>query len=280
MNKDFYEILGVSKTASQEEIKKAYRRLALQYHPDRNKTAEAAEKFKEINAAYEVLGDENKRKQYDQYGHDAYTRSGGFGGNQGPFGGQYGPFSYTYSYGNQDFDFGGFTDPFEIFEQFFGGQSPFRAQRRPTYAVTITFMESMKGVEKEVSVNGKKQKLKIPAGVADGSRVRFGEFDVIVDVTPSDTFTREGYDLISESEISFPLAALGGDIMVTTVDGDVKLRVQPGTQPNTLIRLSGKGVPYVNRNARGDHYIRLKVVVPKKLSGKQKDLLKQFEKAS
>ena len=117
--KDYYEILGVTKTATQEEIKKAYRKLALQYHPDRNKTKEGEAKFKEVTRAYEILSNVEKRTQYDQFGHSAFEQGAGGGGN--PFGGQYGPFSYTYSTNNQGFDPSGFTDPFEIFEQFFGG---------------------------------------------------------------------------------------------------------------------------------------------------------------
>src|SRR5690242_8849639 len=127
--RDYYQVLGITKSASADEIKKAYRKLALQYHPDRNKTKEADAKFKEVTKAYEVLSDPQKRQTYDQYGAAAFEQ-GGFGGGQGPFGGfggqqsgQYGPFTYTYT-GNgngPDFDFGGFSDPFEIFEQFFGG---------------------------------------------------------------------------------------------------------------------------------------------------------------
>src|SRR5580704_8550522 len=134
-SKDYYDILGVSKTASADEIKRAYRKLALQYHPDRNKTKEAEEKFKEVTKAYEVLSNEEKRKSYDQFGAAAFEQGAGqgpFGGAGGPFGGfggaqggqgggQYGPFSYTYSTNGQGFDFGGFSDPFDIFEQFFGG---------------------------------------------------------------------------------------------------------------------------------------------------------------
>src|SRR6266404_6261056 len=130
---DYYDILGVAKTATQQEIKSAYRKMALQYHPDRNKTKEAEEKFKEVTQAYEVLSNEEKRKTYDQFGHAAFEQGagqgpfggagdpfGGFGGQQGG-GGQSGPFSYSYSSNGQGFDFGGFNDPFEIFEQFFGG---------------------------------------------------------------------------------------------------------------------------------------------------------------
>ena len=289
---DYYKILGVGKTASADEIKKAYRKLALQYHPDRNKTKEAEIKFKEVTKAYEVLGDPQKRRTYDQFGAAAFEQGGP--GGQGPFGpggpfggfgqqgGRQGPFTYTYSTGNaQDFDFGGFSDPFEIFEQFFGGGSPFgRAQRRPVYSLAITFDEAVRGVEKEVMIDGRKQKIKIPAGVDTGSRIRFGEYDVIMDVRPSPKFKREGYDIITEQEMSFAKAATGTEIDVETIDGSVKLKVPSGTQPNTLFRLRGKGVPYVRGSGKGDHYVRIKVNVPKNLSKRQKELLEEFEAES
>ena len=290
-NRDFYEVLGVSKSASSDEIKRAYRKLALEYHPDRNKSKEAAEKFKEVNAAYEVLSDSQKKQAYDQYGHAAFDPSassgpfgGGFGGGQQRTG-RYGPFTYTYytSGGGQqgpgvEFDFGGFSDPFEIFEQFFGGASPFgRAQRRPTYGLTISFMDAVKGVEKEVEIEGKKMKIKVPAGVDDGSRVRFGDFDIAVDVIPDKRFRREGQDLISELPISITQAALGDVAEVETIDNRVKLRIQPGTQPGTIVRLRGRGIPHLRGGGRGDHYVRINVEIPKHLSRHQKDLLREFE---
>src|SRR5579885_335148 len=284
--RDYYEVLGVAKTASLDEIKKAYRKLALQYHPDRNKTKEAEEKFKEVTKAYEVLSNEEKRKAYDQFGHAAFEQ-GGMGGAGGPFGGfgqqtgRYGTFTYTYSTnGNAaDFDFGGFSDPFEIFEQFFGGASPFgRAQRRPVYSLTISFDEAVHGTEKSVSINGKSQKIKIPAGVDTGSRIRFDDYDVVFDVMPSQKFGREGYDIISEKEISFAQAALGAEVPIDTIDGTVQIRIPSGTQPGVLIRLSGRGVPHLRGSGRGDHYVKVKVVVPKKLSRRQKELLEEFQK--
>jgi DnaJ-class molecular chaperone len=277
-DKDYYQILGVSKNASAQEIKKAYRKLALEYHPDRNKSKEAHEKFKEINRAYEVLSDSQKKQQYDQFGHAAFEQGGG--GGQGPFGGQYGPFTYTYttSGGGQGFDFGGFSDPFEIFEQFFGGGSPFgRRESRPVYSVELDFMEAVKGATKKVSIEGKNQTIKIPAGVDNGSRIRFGTYDVMVEVRPDRRFRREGYDVVTEEEISFPQAALGTDLSVETVEGAVKLRIPPGTQPNTVIRLSGKGIQQVRGTGKGDHYVQIKVTVPKNLSTKQKQILKEFD---
>jgi DnaJ-class molecular chaperone len=286
--KDFYQILGVSKSATADEIKKAYRKLALLYHPDRNKTKEGEAKFKEVTKAYEVLSDVQKRQTYDQYGAAAFEQgaSGGAGGG-GPFGGaggQYGPFTYSYSSGGgggQEFDFGGFSDPFEIFEQFFGGASPFgRQQRRPVYAASITFDEAVHGVEKQVSINGKTQKIKIPAGVDNGSRIRFGEYDVLVEVKADPYFHREGYDIVTEQEISFPMATLGDEISVRTIHGNVTLRIPAGTQPNALFRLQGRGVPKLRGSDKGDHYVRIKIIIPKNISKKQKELLEQFAQES
>ena len=296
--KDYYKILGVSKSVTPEELKKAYRKLALQYHPDKNKSKEAEEKFKEINHAYEILSDSQKRQQYDQFGPSAF-QGGPFGSaqgrQQGPFGGGFGgfrtgqpfgsaqggqePFTYTYSTGGgaQGFDFGGFTDPFEIFEQFFGGASPF-GRRKPTYSLSIDFMEAIKGTEKSVNINGKIRKIKIPAGVDDGSRIRFDEFDLVIDVRPSPKFVREGQDIISEKEIPMVIAAIGGVADVETIDGSVKLKIPEGTQPGALIRLRGRGTPYLSGKGRGDHYVRIKVTIPTKLRGKQKKLLEEFEK--
>lgn len=285
MNKDFYEVLGVSKNASADEIKKAYRKLALEYHPDRNKSKDASEKFKEVNKAYEVLSDPQKKQTYDQFGHAAFEQGSPFGGAQDPFGGQggqYGPFTYTYTTSgnpNVDFDFGGFSDPFEIFEQFFGGGSPFgsRSQRRQTYSLTIDFMETVKGATKKVTIDRKTQTIKIPAGVDNGSRVRFGDYDVIIEVLPHPKFQREGYDIISEEQISFPQAALGAQIEVETVQGPVKLKIPSGTQSGTVIRLAQKGAPYINSSNKGNHYVRIKITIPKNLTSEQKKILEEFE---
>jgi DnaJ-class molecular chaperone len=284
-NKDYYELLGVSKGAALDEIKKAYRKLALDYHPDRNKTKEGEEKFKEITKAFEVLSNEEKRKAYDQFGHAAFEQ-GGMGGAGGPFGGaqgggpfgggQYGPFTYTYSTSGQE-GFGGFSDPFEIFEQFFGGASPFgQRSRRPAYGLTITFDEAAHGTEKQVNIDGKSQKIKVPAGVDSGSRIRFDNYDVVIDVMPDNKFQREGYDVVSEEEISFAQAALGVELNIETVQGDVTIRIPAGTQPNAVIRLSGKGIRHIRGSGQGNHYVKIKIVVPQKLSKRQKELLEEF----
>jgi len=286
-SKDYYQALGVTKSATPEEIKKAYRKLALQYHPDRNKGKDAETKFKEVTKAYEVLSDPQKKQTYDQFGHAAFEQGAGqgpFGGAGGPFGGfgqqQGGPFSYTYTTGGDGgagFDFGGFTDPFEIFEQFFGGANPFGRQRRQSYSLTIDFLEAVHGTTKKVSIGGKSQAIKIPKGVDEGSRIRFGDYDVVISVNSDRRFQREGVDIIGIKEISFAQAALGGEVNIETIDGDLKLKIPGGTQPGTAIRLRGRGVPHLHGSGRGDHYIRIKVTVPKHLTGKQKDLLREFE---
>lgn len=298
--KDYYQALGVTKSATPEEIKKAYRKLALQYHPDRNKEKGAETKFKEVTKAYEVLSDPQKKQTYDQFGHAAFegASAGGFGGpgQGGPFGGGFsgrqGPFSYTYttggdaggfsSEGGSAFggDFGGFNDPFEIFEQFFGGASPFGRQRRQVYSLTIDFLEAVHGTTKKVTINGKSQAIKIPAGVDEGSRIRFGDYDVVVSVEQDKRFQREGFDIIGDKEISFAQAALGGEVNIETIDGDLKLRIPSGTQPGTAIRLRGKGVPHLHGSGRGDHYVRIKVTVPRHLNRKQKELLEEFQEES
>lgn len=284
MENDYYKTLGVSKSATAQEIKSAYRKLALQYHPDRNKGKESEEKFKEVTKAYEVLGDEQKRKTYDQFGAAAFEQgsAGGPGGPFGGFGGQNGPFTYTYTSNGQGNPFegmGGFTDPFEIFEQFFGGGNPFGRQqaRRQVYSLTIDFMEAVKGVTKKVTIDGKEQSIKIPAGVNNGSRIRFEKYDVVVDVMPNSKFIREGYDIVTEEDIPFTQAILGTELPVETIDGKVTIKIPSGTQPHTVIRLKGKGVQHVQGSGHGDQYVRIKVILPKNVNAKQKELLKEFE---
>ena len=286
--RDFYDVLGVSKGASVSELKSAYRKQALEWHPDRNKSPEATQKFKEINEAYEILSNPDKKAAYDQYGHAAFDPggmgAGGFG--QAPGGGRQGPFTYSYTTtggrGFEDLGFD-FSDPFEIFEQFFGGGSPFgqrQRQRIPRYGLEISFMEAAKGVEKEVVIEGSRRKLKIPPGVETGSRINFKDFYVTIDVRPDPVFKREGADVIINVVIPFTTAILGGEVAVPTIDGDVRLRVRTGTQPGTMFRLRGKGIPRLHQNGRGDEYVRLEVQIPQRLNHEQKKILEEFEKAS
>lgn len=291
--RDFYDVLGIAKSASGDEIKRAYRKLALEWHPDKNKTAGASEKFKEINEAYAVLSDTQKRATYDQFGHSAFAPGAGGYGGQGPFGGtgRQGPFTYTYSSSGASPFAGGFDsiDPFEIFEQFFGGGfgtgSGWQPRTKHTaYEISISFEEAVKGTTKEIhlpkgSAGGGtvKKSIKIPAGVDSGSRIRFDDFDVVLAVKPDSRFQRDGDDLVIEQVISITQASLGTVIEVPTIDGDVKIRIQPGTQSGTIVRLRGKGVWHVRTGGRGDQYVKIKVQIPTRLTRKQKELLEQFD---
>lgn len=279
--RDYYEILGLDKSAAPGQIKSAYRKMALKYHPDKNKAADSESKFKEINEAYQVLSDDKKKQAYDQFGHSAFDPSSGMGGN--PFAGGFrqGPFTWSYqtSRGGAN-PFGGseadFSDPFEIFEQFFGGGGFAQAARRPRYSLSIEFMEAIKGVTKEVKIDGQTHKIKVPAGADDGTRIRFEQFDITIDVKPHSQFKREGYNLFSDVKISFTTAALGDKIEVPTTNGPLKLKVRAGTQSHTLIRLRGEGVPQLRGSGKGDLYVRLIVAVPENLSREQKRLLEEL----
>jgi DnaJ-class molecular chaperone len=279
---DYYDILGISKGASADEIKKAYRKQALEWHPDRHKEdKEAAEKrFKEINEAYQVLSDPQKKAAFDQYGHAAFTPGGGnpFAGG---FGGQSGPFTYTYTsgggnpFGNMDFG-----DPFDIFESFFGGGNPFgRAQRQqiPRYSMTIDFMESVKGVSKEVDVGGKKRKIKIPAGIYEGARINFGDFTLSLNIKPDKLFERQDDDIYVTVAIPFSLGVLGGEIKVPTIEDEIKIRIRPGTQSGTMMRLREHGVPHLHGHGKGDEYVRINVLIPEKLTREQKNIIEEMK---
>lgn len=309
--KDYYEILGINKSSSPEEIKRAYRNLAREHHPDMVRDgdkAAAEQRFKEINEAYQVLSDPEKRKMYDQYGH----AGPGFNGQGGPFGGgfggqsggQWGPFSYSYSSngGQQGFGAEGF-DPFDIFEDFFGFRG-FGGQRRPAkgknlyYEFHVSFKEAVTGVEKEVNVESGKVKIKIPAGVHDGTELRFagkgmpgpngipaGDLFLTLRVQLPKGFQRVGDVLATLVELDMVQAALGDAVEVPVVDekssdglGLEKLKIPAGTQHGSQFRLRGKGMPRLGGNGKGDIIIQVSVVVPKKLSRTQKKLLEDYKK--
>lgn len=286
MQKDYYETLGVSKNATKQEVKSAYRRQALKWHPDKNKEAHAEAKFKEINAAYEVLSDPDKRSAYDKYGHEAFTKGGAGRGTPGPAGQTYqqGPFTYSYSTsGGNPFegaDFGGFSDPFDIFEQFFGGGAS-RQRQKSLYQIQLSFDEAVLGVSKKVSIGGQEKDIKIPAGVDEGMRIRFADFDVVVTVRPDKTFRRERQDIYVEVDLPFSTAILGGTTEVPTIDKKkVKIKIKPGTKPGSMMRLGGKGIPYPQTNRKGDLYIVFNLKIPQSISRRQKELLEEFERES
>lgn len=291
--RDYYEILGVNKGASEAEIKSAYRKLARQHHPDVDKSAGAAERFKEVSESYQVLSDSQKKKAYDQFGHAAFEPGGGFGAGAGsPFGG-FKTYSYSTRGGgpNVEFDFGGFADPFDLFEQIFGmgGGGPFGGagspfggyQRTPTYQMEVSFEESVRGATKEVQLQDgqgkvKKMTLKVPAGVDNGTRIRFEGIDIVFRVQRSAEFHREGADIFSEVTLSIPQLVLGDVAEVKTVWGKVNLKVPAGTEPGALIRIKDQGMPNLRGGGKGDHYVRVKVEVPKKITSEEKELYEKL----
>lgn len=350
--RDYYEVLGVEKTASKDEIKKAYRKLSKKYHPDLNKEDGADEKFKEIAEAYEILSDEQKRAEYDQFGHAGANQ--GFGGGAGGFGGG---------------GFGGFED---IFSSFFGGGGRRQDPNAPRqgddlqYRMDISFEDAVFGKETEVEIPkeeecstchgtgakpgttpetcshchgtgeinqavdtpfgrmmnkttcqychgtgkiikekcetchgagrvkvNKKIKVKIPAGVDDGQRLRVqgqgdpgvnggpaGDLYIVFRVKGHKDFERDGDDIYYNLNITYPQASLGDEIEVPTVHGRVKLKIPAGTQSGAQFRLKGKGVKNVHGYGMGDQYVTVKVTVPKKLTEKQKQLLREFAEIS
>ncbi len=281
--RDYYEVLGVSKAASADEIKKAFRKKAIEHHPDKEGGDET--KFKEINEAYEVLKDQQKRQRYDQFGH------AGLGGNTGAPGGN--PFEgFNFGGQNVNFDFGN-VDLGDLFGDLFGGGFS-RRQRRGRdiqVAITVTFEEAVFGVEREISLgHGKPSfKLKIPAGIDDGASIRLdgrgeeipdginGNLYVYVQVRPHKRFTREGDLILSEEHVSMIDAALGTEIDVETIDGTMTMKVPAGTQGGTDFKLSGHGVPHVRTGNRGAHIVTIIVDTPTKLSRKQKKLLEELK---
>ncbi|MFZ3301703.1 MAG: DnaJ C-terminal domain-containing protein [Microgenomates group bacterium] len=282
---DYYDLLGVNKSSSAQEIKNAYRKKALEWHPDRHQGTdkeEAEKKFKEINEAYQVLSDTNKKSAYDNYGHDAFAPGGGARGGNPFAGGGFGqgsPFTYTWSSGGgQQNPFGNadFGDPFDIFESFFGGGNPFGGQRQrqiPRYSIRLTFMEAVKGIEKEFVIEGKKRKIKIPAGVDEGTKINFGDFTLSVNVTPHEFFERDGDDIYINVTVPYTMAVLGGTIKVPTINDEIKIKVRNGTQSGTMIRLKGQGAPNPHHKTKGDQYVKINILVPEKLTRTQKRII-------
>lgn len=288
--RDYYEVLGVSKNASDDEIKKAYRKLAFKYHPDRNPGDKEAEaKFKEATEANEVLSDKQKRARYDQFGH------AGVGGNSSS-GNPFNSGSYSFNGQNFSFDFGGGDGNLDdIFSTLFGfGGSRTQRRRGADYRtiLTISFEESVFGVTKAVQVDGKEINLKIPAGIDDGQAIRLrgrggpapdstgeaGDLLVQIRVRPHKTLTREGYIILSEQHISMIDAALGCEAEIETIDGKITMKVPAGTQSGTPFKLSGHGIP-MRGEERGPHIVNIIVDTPTNLSKKQKELLEEFRTA-
>jgi curved DNA-binding protein len=293
--KDYYKTLGVQKDATAADIKKAYRKLARQFHPDVNKSADASKKFKEVNEANEVLSDPSKRKRYDQLGPDweRYAQAGASsqrGGNGGGF-----QWVYTGTPGAKGFEGGesDFSDFFQsVFGAGFGQPAAGTGTRRRTarsraiadveYPIEVTLPEAYKGAERVVELQGedgrtKRLTVKIPAGVRDGQRIRLagqaagGDLYLQVKVKPHPLFTRDGDDLRLELPVALHEALLGAEVTVPTLKGRVSLRIPPETQNGRTIRLAGQGMPRAG-GGFGDLYVTVKVVLPTKLNDKEREL--------
>ena len=295
--KDYYKILGVERNASEEEIRKAYRKLALQYHPDRNPDdKQAEERFKEINEAYQVLSDSEKRSVYDRLGSDYsnWQRRGAPGDfNWDQYGGGF-PGGVRVEYGDIDDLFGGAGGFSDFFRTIFGREAQgagtgtrtrTRQQQPQGYQqeLEITLEEAYQGTTRVLQADGKQKQVRIPAGVRTGSKVRVAgagpnglDLYLIVDVKEDPRFERRGNDLHTTATANVFTAILGGEADVETLSGKVKLTIPAGTQPEQVFRLAGRGMPSVkNKDEKGDLYVRLKVQIPKYLSAKQRELLEE-----
>ncbi len=295
--KDYYKILGVERSASADDVRKAYRKLAMQYHPDRNPgDKQAEERFKEINEAYQVLSDPQKRARYDQVGsaYSNWQQRGGFPGDfdwSQWFSGQPG----AGASGGTRVEYGDINDLFgqDIFSDFFrsifgnmgGGRPGTSTRARPAAAyqqpMSISLEEAYHGTTRTLQSDDRRLQVRIPAGVKTGSKVRVAggapdgsDIYLIVEIEPDSRFERQGDDLRATATVDVFTAILGGEAEVQTLDGTVKLKIPAGTQPEQVFRLAGRGMPRLRSNQnKGDLFVRLKVRIPKQLSEKQKSLL-------
>ncbi|MBK9604016.1 MAG: DnaJ domain-containing protein [Anaerolineales bacterium] len=289
--KDYYKTLGVERKASTDDIRKAYRKLAMQYHPDKNPGDKKAEdKFKEINEAYQVLSDEQKRARYDQLG-SAYSNFRTGGGRPGDF--QWDDW-FQQQQGTQQRGYGNTEDPFagggfsDFFRTIFGEAVRSSARNQAAeqgyqQEVEITFQEAYSGTMRQLQTNGRKLQVRIPAGVKTGSKVRVAgagpdglDLYLLVNITDEGQFEREGQDLYTTSLVNVLTLIIGGEAEVETPTGKVTLTIPAGTQTDQVFRLAGRGMPHIKNPAtKGDLFVRLKPQVPKYLSPKQRELLEE-----
>ena len=302
MSKDYYDILGVSKTATESEIKKSYRALAKKYHPDVNPNNKQAEdKFKEITEAYAVLSDSDKRKQYDTMGPGGFQSGFDFseffkGYQQRPQSGG-ASFHFTGGNGGFQFDASGLEDIFETIlsggatrGRGFGSRkrasNPFEHFQQPSQAqqfeMEIDFMTSARGGEIEVDIAGKRKRIQVPKGIESGQKIRISgdkqspDAIIVLRVRPHPVFSREGDDIVSEIDLTIVEASLGATKTVETVDGSSEVKIPEGTSSGSKLRLKQKGL-YLKNGSRGDHLVKIKIVSPKKLSNRARELLEKLK---
>ncbi|WP_139925189.1 DnaJ C-terminal domain-containing protein [Hymenobacter sp. DG01] len=299
--KDYYQVLGLDKTATKDQIKKAYRKLARQYHPDVNPNdAEAERKFKEINEAHEVLSDDEKRQKYDQLGADwqRYQQAGGGRGGQG---GGFDWSQYTqggsFRGGNPDDDPFGGADFSDFFSSMFGGMGggaggSTRPRSGQDYQaeLELTLEEAYRGGPRTLTVNGKNLRITIQPGVEDGQTIRLrdqggpgrhggpsGSLYITLRIAPDARYSRTGNDLTMDVPVSIYTALLGGEQVVETLSGPVKINIKPETQNGTRLRLRGKGFPVYRQPGQfGDLYLRLTLTLPQHLTEQEKTLFRQL----
>lgn len=290
--KDYYKVLGVERSASQDEIKKAYRKLAVKYHPDKNPDDKVAEeKFKEISEAYQVLGNADTRKKYDELGANwkQYENSGfsGFGG------------------GGQGFNASGFSDFFDMFfggqggagfdiRDFMGGMGGGRRSTRPAKGsdlnatINMTLLEAYQGSQRMIDLGGNTIKITIKPGVRDGQVLRIkgkgnlgrnggdnGDLLIKVSITNDHVYQRDGDDLIRNINVDVYTAILGGKITVTTLKGDVNVPIKPQTQNNSTLRLKGMGMPHYDKEGAGALLLKVQLLLPEHFSQKELELIKE-----
>ena len=290
--KDYYKVLGVDRSASSDEIKRIYRKLALKYHPDKNPgDSQAEEHFKEINEAYEVLGDSTKRAKYDQLG-SSYRSWERTGSQPGSF--DWSEWMQGGQGGGVRVDIGGFSDFFSaIFSGMSAQQQGYRTQGRRLgrdikQPVTITLSEANTGTTRVLTINGKKIEVTIPPGSRTGTKVRVsglgeagaqksGDLFLVIKLATDARFKLENDDLYTRVNVDLYTAVLGGEVEVPTLSGDVVLTIPAGSQPDQSFRLKGRGFPNLrNKKKRGDLYARLDISLPRKLNSQERKLFKEL----
>lgn len=307
MTEDYYDLLGINKNASGSEIKKAYRKLAKKYHPDKNPDDKQAEAmFKKISESYAVLSDKKKRAQYDRFGHDRFRQKFShediFGGNAKDIFSEFGfgdeMFSQIFrgagARGRVRFDTSGMGGGFNI-NDIFGQSGPMRGQDM-TANMTISFREAIDGGERNISFQNatgtKTLAVKIPPGIESGKKLRIkgkgapgaqggspGDVYIVIKVSDDPVFKREGADLFVEAPVHYSTLILGGSITVPTLNGERDLKVGQGADPAKKMRIKGAGAPKLRGHGKGDLYVTLKINVPSKLTKNQKELMSKLADA-